>query len=79
MDKFARARRRRRHAFMIDTRSGTAGAADTHTRAATGSLSTMEVRRRSSSPQKVTIQRRPNARHFRLWTMSASRFSRTLS
>ena len=55
---------------MCETRSGTAGAADTHTRAATGSLSTMEVRRRSSSPQKVTIQRQPEACHCRMWTMS---------
>ena len=54
---------------MRETQSGTAGAADTHTGAATGSLSGMEVRRRSSSLQRMTIQRRPEARHFRLWTM----------
>jgi len=41
---------------MCETQSGAAGAADTHTGAATGSLSRMEVRRRSSSLQRVTIQ-----------------------
>jgi hypothetical protein len=56
-----------RDQFMCQTQSGAAGAADTHTGAATGSLSDMEVRRRSSSSQMVTIQRRPEARHFRLW------------
>ena len=55
---------------MCETQSGAAGAADTHTGAATGSLSDMEVRRRSSSSQMVTIQRRPEARHFRLWKMN---------
>ena len=73
MDRFARPRRRLRHACTVhvpETQSGTA--ADTHTGAATGSLSGMEVRRRSSSLQSVTIQRRPEARHFRLWRKSAS-------
>jgi len=48
MDRFATVRGRLRH--------GTAGAADTRTGAAPGSLSGMEVRRRSSSLQTVTIQ-----------------------
>src|SRR5262245_54641604 len=57
---------------MCEMQSGTAGAADTHTGAATGSLSGMEVRRRSSSLQRMTIQRRPEAHHFRLWTMKGA-------
>jgi len=53
---------------MCKTQAGTAGAADTHAGAATGSLSRMEVRRRASSLQRVTIQWPPATHHFSPWT-----------